>query len=119
MDARVAAVIALMRQSGTNRLSVRDLSRKVNLSPTRMRQLFKQEIGRSPLQYIRAPRVQQAEHLLRSTFLCVKEIAFLSGGKDASHFVREFKRTHGLTPSQFRARWSAISECAGRAETTF
>jgi len=104
MDPRVKAVIGIMVELVADQASVRTLSRSINLSPSRLRQLFKKETGRSPMQYLRVLRMKKAEHLLRSTFLSVKEVAFLSGGKDASHFVRDFKKHCGLTPTEFRAQ---------------
>lgn len=110
MDARVARVIGLMRQSRTDHFSMHDLSRNVNLSPTRLRQIFKRDTGRSPLQYVKALRIQRAEALLRNSFLSVKEVVFLSGLKDVSHFARDFKKKHGLTPSEFRSRSQFIEK---------
>ncbi len=104
MDARVKTVIAVMHQSMADRLSVSSLSRSVNLSASRLRQLFNIETGSSPMQYLRDLRMQHAEHMLRSTFLSVKEVAFVSGLNDVSSFVRDFKRRCGLTPSEFRTR---------------
>jgi len=54
--------------------------------------------------YLRELRMQRAQHLLASTFLSVKEIAFVSGINDVSTFVRTFKRRYGVTPSEFRGR---------------
>ncbi len=48
--------------------------------------------------------MEHAEDLLRTTFLSIKQVAFDSGMKDVSSFVREFKKKHGLTPSEFRAQ---------------
>lgn len=104
MDPRVAAVIGVMRESLIERVSVGALSKRVNLSSTRLRQLFKREIGRSPLQYLGDLRMDHAELLLGSTFLSIKEVAFVCGVKDVSNFVRRFKRRRGLTPTEFRAR---------------
>ena len=104
MDPRVKAAISRMRATLSAPLSVQALSTRVNLSQTRFRQLFKEETGRSPMQYLRDLRIQHAELLLRTTFFSVKEITFMSGEKDVSHFVRYFKKQYGLTPSEFRAR---------------
>lgn len=104
MDARVKKAIEVIRQSVTGELSVRRLSGVVNLSPSRLRQLFKKETGETPIQYVKAFRMQRAEELLRSTFLSIKEISFLSGGKDVSYFGREFKKRYGETPGSFRVR---------------
>ena len=110
MDARVAAVIGIMRESLSDQHSVGTLSKRVNLSATRLRQLFKRETGRSPVQYLRDLRMQHAEGLLKSTFLSVKEVAFISGVKDVSSFVRYFKTRYGLTPSKFRSQGTLSSE---------
>jgi AraC family transcriptional activator of pobA len=50
--------------------------------------------------------MQNAERLLRTTFFSIKEITFLSGEKDVSHFVRYFKKRYGLTPREFRLQTS-------------
>jgi transcriptional regulator GlxA family with amidase domain len=104
MDARVESVINIIRQRVGDRLPIRVLSRSVNLSPSRLRQLFTKETGRSPMQYFRDVRMQHAEHILLSTFFSIKEIAFMSGIRDVSTFVRDFKKRYGLTPTEFRTR---------------
>src|SRR5580692_2310937 len=104
MDARVnAAIRMMMTQAANDPPSIEGLSRTLNLSSSRLRQLFKNDTGQSPKQYIRRLRMQRAEDLLRNTFLTIKEVTFLCGMKDVSHFVHDFKKKHGLTPSQFRA----------------
>ena len=54
--------------------------------------------------------MQRAEQLLRRTFLSIKEVTFRSGMRDISHFVREFKKHYGVTPTEFRARSQKVSE---------
>ena len=102
MDARVDTVIKIMNDSITDELSVSTLSRAVNLSPTRLRQLFNKEIGCPPMQYLRRLRMQRACELLSTTFLSIKEITGRCGVGDMSHFERDFKKHCGLTPSEFR-----------------
>jgi transcriptional regulator GlxA family with amidase domain len=104
MDLRVKTTINLMHESLTDRLSIRSLARNVNLSSTRLRQLFRKETGRSPLVYLNELRLESAAQLLRSTFLSVKEVTSRTGIRDTSHFVRSFKKQYGLTPSEFRVR---------------
>jgi transcriptional regulator GlxA family with amidase domain len=104
MDARVTIAIEMMRNSIAEELSTRRLSDRVNLSPMRLRQLFKKETGRSPMQYLKHMRMKHTEVLLLNTFLTVKEITLRCGISDVSHFVRDFKKQHGLRPSEFRAR---------------
>ncbi len=107
MDPRVVAVIKMMHHSLAGGLSIPSLSRAVNLSPSRLRHIFKKETGCSPIEYLKNLRMEHAEQLLRSTFLSIKEIASLSGGKDVSYFVREFKKRYGQTPTDFRTRFQS------------
>ena len=118
MDARVKATIGWMQRSLASQLSMIALSNSVNLSPARLRQLFKKDTGRSPMEYLRDLRMQRAQELLRSTFLSVKEIAFHCGMNDISHFVRDFKVRHGLTPSTFRSRSDQSLRSRGRRDRT-
>jgi AraC-like DNA-binding protein len=56
--------------------------------------------------------MKQAATLLTTTFLCVKEIVRRVGITDESHFVRDFKRLYGLTPSEYRNSALLSSEAA-------
>jgi transcriptional regulator GlxA family with amidase domain len=105
MDRRVEFAVNVMRNELAEQLSVIELSKRASLSPSRLRELFKKEIGESPSQFLRELRVQRAEHLLKTTFLSVKEIAFVTGAKNVSGFVRRFRGRHGVTPGVFRAQW--------------
>ena len=102
MDRRVKFAMNIISNNPAEQFSVVALSRRVSLSPTRLRQLFKKEIGKTPSRFLRDLRLQHAAHLLTSTFLSVKEIAFLSGAKDVNAFTRAFKSSYGVTPTRFR-----------------
>src|SRR5258708_5093319 len=85
-------------------LSIRALSANVSLSPRRLAHLFRVELGVPPRQYLKALRMDRAQSLLHTSFLSVKEITFQSGFTNVSHFVRDFKKLHGATPSEFRSK---------------
>jgi len=46
--------------------------------------------------------MEKAALLLGTTFLSVKEIADKAGLGDTSHFVRDFKKMFGATPTAYR-----------------
>jgi transcriptional regulator GlxA family with amidase domain len=104
MDPRIKYLIGLIEERLVNELSDQVLSKMVNLSPGRLRQLFKQETGLSPKQYVKSLRMKRAEQLLRTSFLSIKEVTSKSGFRDVSHFVRDFKKANGMTPKAFRMR---------------
>jgi GT2 family glycosyltransferase len=75
----------------------------VNLSGSRLRHLFKAEIGTTPSQYLKRLRLERARTQVATTFLSVKEIMAEVGLADESHFVRDFQRAFGMSPRQYRA----------------
>jgi len=103
MDPRVQRIIEIIDERFADKFTEKKLSASVNLSPTRLRLLFKKETGLSPVQYFKRVRIRRAAHLLETSFLSIKEVVFQSGANDLSHFVRDFKKVYGLTPSEFRA----------------
>lgn len=86
-------------------LSFTELARQVNLSPSRLRHLFKVERGISPAQYLRLLRVRKAQELIETTFLSVKEIRSRVGFDNKSRFARNFKQVYGVTSAQYKASW--------------
>jgi AraC family transcriptional regulator of arabinose operon len=103
MDPRLQIVIALMKRELHRDLSLNELASAVNLSLSRLHHLFKAETGTTPAQYLRLLRMEHARKLLESSFLSVKQIVASVGGRDRSHFEREFKKQYGLTPTQYRS----------------
>ena len=104
MDRRVCATIEIMKTKSRHGLLVADLARMVKLSRWHFTHLFKAETSKSPMQYLKEVRMQQAEEMLRETSLSLKEVASAIGLSDRSHFSREFKKLHGLTPKEFIAQ---------------
>jgi AraC-like DNA-binding protein len=98
MDRRVHATIEIMRKNSRRGLSVADLARTVNLSSWHFSHLFKASTSKSPKHYLKEVRMQQAEEMFRATSLSLKEVVSAIGLSERSHFSREFKRLHGLTP---------------------
>lgn len=60
----------------------------------------------SPIQYLKVLRIEKAKHLLETSFLSVKEITHLVGLNDESHFVRDFKKAYGVSPTPYRVRFN-------------
>jgi AraC family transcriptional regulator, arabinose operon regulatory protein len=102
MDRRIELVIDALEKDTSRAWDTPALSSLVNLSPSRFRHLFKQEIGTSPRQYLRELRFRKAETMLATTFLSVKEIAEALGLVPVNHFMKNFKGRHGMTPREYR-----------------
>ena len=104
MDGRLQRSLTLIGDNLHKRVSLNNLARCVHLSPWHFHRLFKAETGIPPAKYIKQLRMKRAARLLEDTFLSLKEIMQKIGMHDESHFARDFKRVHGLTPAQYRVR---------------
>lgn len=117
MAERVKRVIELMQGDPSRTFTLGKMAESVNLSPPYFCYLFKTITGVPPAKYLKSLRMQQAATLLTTTFLSVKEIVRRVGLTDESHFVRDFKRLYGVTPSEHRNSVLLSSE-ATNAETS-
>jgi transcriptional regulator GlxA family with amidase domain len=104
MDPRVQTVIALISSDLEHELPLSELVRVVNLSPSHLQRLFKAELGMTTFRYMKLLRMERARYLLESSFLSVKEIMNTVGINNRSHFVKDFKKLYGRTPTQLRLR---------------
>ena len=102
MDLRVEKLVALMRNDLTQRLPLIKMAQLVNLSRARLCYLFKSESGISASRYLKSLRMKAATVLLSTTFLSVKETMVRVGFGDESHFVKDFKKIYGMTPTEYR-----------------
>jgi transcriptional regulator GlxA family with amidase domain len=105
MDQRVDAAIAFMNANLHRKLTPVEIAQSVRLSPSHLRQLFKSETGTPLARYLKQMRLVRARELLETTFLSIKEIVSRVGLHSFNHFISDFKNAHGVTPSQFAARY--------------
>jgi transcriptional regulator GlxA family with amidase domain len=82
--------------------SVRELALGVRLSPAHLQRLFKQETGVHISDLLVENRLRNAERLLSTTEMEIKEIAYLVGYQHHSSFVRAFQRRFHQSPKQYR-----------------
>ena len=80
------------------------LARTVNLSPSRLRALIKAETGLTLKQHLKQLRLEKAMKMVETTYLTINQILVEVGVNDPSHFLKDFKRAYGVTPTEYRKR---------------
>lgn len=83
-------------------LTLAELAKLVQISPSYFAILFKQTTGITPHQYVIQCRIERAKEILRQNDLAIADIALRLGFSHQSHLSRHFKRLVGVTPKQFR-----------------
>lgn len=83
-----------------------DVARHVGLSTHHFLRAFAAATGQTPHQWMLTQRIDRAMALLRKGDLSITEIALELGFSSPSHFATSFRRIAGVTPRQWRDRYS-------------
>lgn len=78
------------------------LSEKLNLSTSRIRQIFSENMGISPKKYISLLRIEHARSMIINTSLPISLISDNCGYSSIRTFNREFSAACGVSPTVFR-----------------
>lgn len=89
---------------GDEELSLNMVAAHVGFSPNHLSMVFSQETGNSFIRYLTEYRMNKAMELLRCTGKRSVEISLEVGYKDPHYFSYLFKKTVGMTPTQYRGR---------------
>ncbi len=100
LDPRIEKVMLGLENTPLEEISLETLAESIHLSPSRLRHLFKEELGCTFSHYARWINVWKAVELwsMGKTFT---EVAEVSGFYDVAHLSRAFVDIFGLSPSDF------------------
>jgi len=90
-------------------LGVNNIAKAVNLSPTKLKIIFKSVFGFSMLQYHKEKNMLLAMQLIKNSSVQIKNIAALTGYLSSSKFSATFKKRFGILPTEIRNKLLAES----------
>ena len=80
---------------------INELAICANMSPSKLKRVFKQIFGNSIFSYYQEFRMKEAAHLLKVEKLSVSDVGYQLGFTNLSHFSRVFKEHIGMKPKQY------------------
>ena len=99
----IEATIEHLRANIATRISLADLAGMAGLSVSHYSALFRRATGYGALEYQTRHRMGAARGLLDTTDLPVASVAARVGFTDALYFSRQFRRIHGMSPTEYRS----------------
>jgi AraC-like DNA-binding protein len=93
---------AFIEENYAQPLTLKEISRKVFLSPNYFSTLFAKTTGKTVFDYVQQVRLDEARRLLAETSLPVRQVARQTGYLNAAHFTRAFKQQASVTPREYR-----------------
>ncbi|MDR1539567.1 MAG: response regulator [Clostridiales bacterium] len=105
----VREVLKFIKNHYYEDITVDMAAKRLSLSPSYIMHIFKEELGKTFITCLTECRIEAAKKLLQKPGLKIFEIASKLGYEDAKYFCRIFKKTTGLSPSEFRNEIAAPS----------
>ena len=84
------------------RITLKDISQKVHLSPSYFGKMFKEETGDTFVAYLNRVRIERSKELMLRKRMRLTDVAQAVGFEEQSYFTRVFKRVVGVTPTHYR-----------------
>jgi len=93
----------------TKALLVNEIAKKLNITPQYLTRLFKDNMGKSTVQYINGLRISKSKELIRRSTMTMQEITYSIGLDNPYYFSRLFKKYEGITPSAYKRKLDSKS----------
>ena len=107
-DFAVKEAQSFMEEKFTSRICVEDLACGLGISPRHFVRRFKSATGDSPLLYLQRIRIEAAKQKLEKTMEPIEQITQQVGYEDPNSFRKLFKKTTGLSPREYRNRFTRL-----------
>jgi AraC-like DNA-binding protein len=99
----VAESISFIERHCLGPLTLQHVASAIGRSPAYVTTAVKRATGKTVVEWIIDGRMSEARRLLRHSDEKIDAIAERVGYADPTHFIRMFRRAHGVTPAQWRS----------------
>ena len=105
VDPHYSALIDLREKIYRNpqmRWNVDSMATYVNMSRSYFQHIYKEMFGVSCISDVISGKIEKAKEILSETSCTVSQVATMCGYDNEEHFMRQFKKIVGVTPSKYR-----------------
>jgi two-component system, response regulator YesN len=89
-------------------ISLEETADTIQISPFYLSKLFKKAVGENFIGYLTAIRIGKAKEFLVNPRYTIKDVCYQVGYKDPNYFARVFKKSCGITPTEYQTRQLSI-----------
>lgn len=100
-------ILQYIQQNYSSPLSISHLAQTFHLSESYFMSMFQKQVGCGATEYLIQVRLRHACKQLRETDTTIATVAYGCGFSNLSNFNRLFKRSTGVTPREYRQRFSS------------
>lgn len=107
-DDYLIRAIEYMRTYYSSSITIEDICQEIYLSPSHFKRIFKNKTGISPYRFLVNLRIEKVKQILTKESYPMDEAARLCGFANSGHLSTVFKRSQGISPSEYRKQFQAI-----------
>lgn len=101
---QIKKALELIESNYHKDISLDEISETLNISPYYFSKLFKENQGEGFIEYLTRKRIDKAKLMLTDPEKSIKEIGIACGYSDPNYFSRIFKKSTGMTPSEYKEK---------------
>ncbi|UGU16138.1 helix-turn-helix domain-containing protein [Sinomicrobium kalidii] len=105
-DKEILEVQAYFESHYQNKISIKELSEKLNIGRRNFDRRFIKATGITPLEYLQRVRVEVTKNSLENTRKTVSEIMYDVGYNDDKAFRNVFSRFTGISPNDYKSKYN-------------
>lgn len=107
---RIAELLTWIAQHPAEDLSVEALAERAGISPRHLARLFREQAGSPPASYVERVRLQAAIDRLVQTDAPLSAVSTAAGFHSVETLHRSFRRWYGVTPGEYRRRFTLLGD---------
>ncbi|MCR8642752.1 AraC family transcriptional regulator [Paenibacillus sp. N1-5-1-14] len=108
IERQVDQAVRWLQFKYAEQISIAQMAHSLGYHRIYLSKMFKEHTGMSPMQYVTKIRMERAKNLMTSK-LSMQQIAASVGFKDPLYFSKQYKKWHGVTPTDHRTALSSKS----------
>lgn len=107
---QIVKAIDYILKHRNDKLTVQDIADRLGINRSYLSSLFKKETGKSISAFIREEKIKAAANMLKFSEYSYGDIAEYFGFASQSHFIQCFREQTGLSPKEYRKKYSKNQE---------
>ena len=105
-SSHVQKAIQFIQNNYKNQIGIDDIASFIGLSPQHLTRIFKNEVDKTPYNFILELRLKHSLNLLRYTDYTIDEISSTIGFSSNFNYMNMFKKIYNQTPTQYRNNYT-------------
>ena len=105
---RIAAIHEFLMNNYRDEINLKKIADLVNMAEGSLCRYFNENTGKTVFEYLNQIKTDFACKLLMDVDLSILQVCLDSGFNNLSHFNKQFRKTTGVSPSEYRKRFKGL-----------